>query len=86
MAFSPDGRRLVTGSWDHTVRIWDADTLKPAVRLEYRANVFATDFSPDGKLLATCSRDGKVVVMRYRPEDLMAEACARLTQNLTREE
>ena len=27
-AFSPDGKYIVTGSWDTTVRLWDAETGK----------------------------------------------------------
>src|SRR5262249_48926707 len=26
VAFSPDGKRIVTGSWDNTARVWDAET------------------------------------------------------------
>jgi len=33
VGFSPDGKRIVTGSWDQTARVWDADTGKELRRL-----------------------------------------------------
>jgi WD40 repeat protein len=33
-AFSPDGKRILTASWDETVRFWDAETGAPQRTLE----------------------------------------------------
>jgi len=57
-AFSPDGLRLVTGSDDHTVRLWDAQSGALLGSFEgHQDRVTAVDFSFDGKWLLTASAD-----------------------------
>jgi WD40 repeat protein len=52
LAFSPDGNWMVSGSEDHTLRIWDAKG-HGQVSLEVESQVTSVTFSADGKNLYT---------------------------------
>jgi WD40 repeat protein len=61
VAFSPDGKQVVSGSWDKTVRLWDAATGAPQQTLEGHSDpVTSVAFSPDGKQVVSGSGDETV--------------------------
>jgi DNA-binding beta-propeller fold protein YncE len=63
VAFSPDGKRIVTGSFDKTAKVWDAVTGKEGFALKGHKNwVNAVAFSPDGQRIVTGSEDNTVKV------------------------
>jgi WD40 repeat protein/serine/threonine protein kinase len=56
--FSPDGTRIVTGSWDNSARIWSVATGKAELKLVgHGRSVNSAEFSPDGKWVLTGSED-----------------------------
>jgi WD40 repeat protein len=55
LALSPDGKRIVSGAKDDTVRIWDMATGQEVQRLPVQGWVWEVCFSPDGMTLATTS-------------------------------
>lgn len=58
VAYSPDGKRVVTGSYDKTAKVWDAQTGKELLTLNGHMNwVSSVAFSPDGRRIVTGSRD-----------------------------
>jgi WD40 repeat protein len=60
IAFSPDGKRLVTAGNNWRAQLWDAGTGKEMVSfLGHTAGVFGAAFSPDGQRLATAGADGQ---------------------------
>ncbi|RYP42862.1 hypothetical protein DL768_010175 [Monosporascus sp. mg162] len=61
VAFSPDGSRIVSGSGDHTVRIWDAKSGKELRELKSHSQWFnSVVFSPDGSRIASGSEDSTI--------------------------
>jgi WD40 repeat protein len=59
VAFSPDGRRIVSGSGDTTVRLWDADT-GAAVSDPLTGHTDAVEsvaFDPDGTRIVSAAAD-----------------------------
>jgi WD40 repeat protein len=53
VAYSPDGRWIASGSWDHDVRLWDARTGEPRGVLSHPGNVRTLAFGPDSSWLVT---------------------------------
>jgi WD40 repeat protein len=64
VAFSPDGKRIVSGSYDKTVRVWDANSgqLIGKPFQGHKDFVQSVAFSPDGKRIVSGSSDKTVRV------------------------
>lgn len=84
VAFSPDGTYVVSASSAGTTRLWESFTGKEIAQM-MGDSVHSVTFSPDGKYVASGGAD-TVRVWVYRPVDLIAESCFRVTHNLTYEE
>ncbi|MCY1080044.1 WD40 repeat domain-containing serine/threonine protein kinase [Archangium lansingense] len=67
LAFSPDGTRLASVSYDGTVRLWDVEKNKHRVLQGHTGAVTGVEFLPDGRSLISIGEDGAV---RSWPDEL----------------
>jgi WD40 repeat protein/tRNA A-37 threonylcarbamoyl transferase component Bud32 len=58
--YSPDGKRIVTGSWDNSAKIWNVATALAESKLinKHTGYVNSAVYSSDGRYLLTASDDG----------------------------
>ena len=66
-AFSPDGKRLVTGAADNLIRLWDVETAELLKTFEGNG---AAALSPDGRTIAAGGHDRSVLLWDIETEQL----------------
>jgi WD40 repeat protein len=83
VAFSPDGRSLLTASLDRTARVWGITTGDEIRRLPHAASAA---FSPDGRLIVGATDGGAARLWYTDHRTVLTGLCRRLTRDLTDQE
>lgn len=75
VSFSPDGQLIASGSYDHTVKLWNRQGVLLRTLRGHHDSVMGVSFSPDGKVLASASRDKTVILWNLDLDDLLVRGC-----------
>jgi len=76
VAFSPDGKTLVSGSLDNTIILWDVASQTPfgqPLQGHRGDKVMSVAFSPDNKTLASGSADGTIILWDVETQQPIAQ-------------
>ena len=63
VAYSPDGTKIISSSWDNTIKIWDANTGQCLKTLEgHSETIISVAYSPDGTKIISGSVDRTIKI------------------------
>lgn len=62
MNFSPDGKRIVSGSWDQTIKIWNNQGKLLKTLYGHSGKVESVSFSSDSQIIASGSNDHTIKI------------------------
>jgi FOG: WD40 repeat len=71
LAFFPDGQRLLSASWDGTVRIWKVSDGTKMDELSLSRPIRFATLSPDGQLLAISTYDSTIQLWQFSDKTLL---------------
>lgn len=74
LGFSPDGKRIISGSHDQTIRVWDAQT-GAVIAGPFKGHsdwVTSVGFSPDGKHIVSGSDDQTIRIWNVETGEVVA--------------
>lgn len=73
VSYSPNGRYILTASWDGKARVWDTRTKAGIREIDVQSAVNDAAFSPDGGRIVTASDDGVARVWDAAPQNKSLE-------------
>jgi WD40 repeat protein len=85
LTFSSDATAVATLSGG-TVYVWQLATGELMTQISEAGRITDVEFSRDGRQVLTGTADGVAALWIWRTDDLRAEACRRLTRNLSASE
>jgi len=73
VAYTPDGRQILTSGADNVIKIWESETGKEINTFKsLQATAYIIKFSPDGKTLAAGFKNGNVMLWDFDKGELIA--------------